>query len=73
MSSTSPGADGTGSLPVPGPNEKIDPSQLLKLADCPPFPLEELKDICLASLVECINQGGAIRDPAGGSFEHLLL
>lgn len=49
------------------------PGGLLKLADCPEFPITQLRDLCLTCLVDCVNKGGNIRDPAGGNFEHLLL
>ncbi|TGZ67043.1 hypothetical protein CRM22_004998 [Opisthorchis felineus] len=81
-----PGADGTGSVPVPAQLEKgredaalsaamsvAGPGGLLKLADCPDFPITQLKELCLSCLVESVNRGGGIRDPAGGNFEHLLL
>ncbi|VDP80904.1 unnamed protein product [Echinostoma caproni] len=81
-----PGADGTGNIPLPTSQEmgKEDtalsaamsaagPGGLLKLADCPDFPITQLRDLCLNCLVDCVNKGGNIRDPAGGNFEHLLL
>ncbi|KAF7261042.1 hypothetical protein EG68_01789 [Paragonimus skrjabini miyazakii] len=81
-----PGADGTGCMTVPVPPEKskeeaalnaaltaAGPAGLLKLADCPEFPINQLKQLCLTCLVDSVNKGGGIRDPAGGSFEHLLL
>ncbi|KAA3679890.1 ryanodine receptor 2 [Paragonimus westermani] len=81
-----PGADGTGCMTLPAPPEKskeeavlnaaltaAGPGGLLKLADCPEFPINQLKQLCLTCLVDSVNKGGGIRDPAGGSFEHLLL
>ncbi|TPP59596.1 Ryanodine receptor 44F [Fasciola gigantica] len=81
-----PGADGTGNIPLPTPQEMgkentarsaamsaAGPGGLLKLADCPEFPITQLRDLCLSCLVDCVNKGGNIRDPAGGTFEHLLL
>ncbi|CAL8106014.1 unnamed protein product [Calicophoron daubneyi] len=81
-----PGADGTGSVPIPAPTEKghesaamsaamsaAGPGGLLKLAGCPEFPVDQLKELCVSCLVECVNRGGNIRDPAGGNFEYLLL
>ncbi|CAH8435934.1 unnamed protein product [Heterobilharzia americana] len=80
-----PGADGTSSVPVPITDKSKDdsamaaalniagPNGLLKLADCPLFPLAKLKSVCLNCLVDSVYKGGSIRDPAGGNFEHLLL
>uniref|UniRef100_A0AA85JZA6 Ryanodine receptor n=1 Tax=Trichobilharzia regenti TaxID=157069 RepID=A0AA85JZA6_TRIRE len=80
-----PGADGTGSVPIPIAEKSKDdnamtaalniagPNGLLKLADCPLFPLTKLKSVCLNCLVDSVYKGGSIRDPAGGNFEHLLL
>ncbi|CAI2723066.1 unnamed protein product [Schistosoma spindalis] len=80
-----PGADGTGNLPVTPPEKSKEDSAmstalniagtngLLKLSDCPPFPLVKLKLVCLDCLVDSVYKGGSIRDPAGGSYEHLLL
>ncbi|VDQ16778.1 unnamed protein product [Trichobilharzia regenti] len=82
---SSPGADGTGSVPIPIAEKSKDdnamtaalniagPNGLLKLADCPLFPLTKLKSVCLNCLVDSVYKGGSIRDPAGGNFEHLLL
>ncbi|TNN17701.1 Ryanodine receptor isoform 2 [Schistosoma japonicum] len=80
-----PGADGTGNLPAPVTEKSKEENPipaalnvtgsngLLKLADCPSFPLVKLKLLCLNCLVDSVFKGGSIRDPAGGSYEHLLL
>ncbi|VDL92644.1 unnamed protein product [Schistocephalus solidus] len=84
-----PGADGTGSGNFVIPPSSSDPAQeanalanaiaaagpggLLKLADCPPFPVDILKKLTLDVLIDIVNTGGHVRDPFGGSFEHALL
>lgn len=49
------------------------PGGLLKLSDCPSFPLDLLKKHTLDVLIDIANTGGQVRDPCGGSFEHALL
>ena len=49
------------------------PGGLLKLSDCPPFPLDLLKRQTLDALIDMANTGGHVRDPYGGNFEHALL
>lgn len=49
------------------------PGGLLKLSDCPPFPLDLLKRLTLDALIDMANTGGHVRDPFGGTFEHALL
>nr|VZI27969.1 unnamed protein product [Spirometra erinaceieuropaei] len=49
------------------------PGGLLKLADCPPFPVDMLKRQTLDVLIDIVNTGGHVRDPFGGTFEHALL
>uniref|UniRef100_A0A5K3EZT7 EF-hand domain-containing protein n=2 Tax=Mesocestoides corti TaxID=53468 RepID=A0A5K3EZT7_MESCO len=83
-----PGADGTGAgnFVVPAGGAEIQPEAamtaaiaaagpggLLKLADCPPFPLDQLKRQTLDALIDMANTGGHVRDPFGGNFEHALL
>ncbi|KAM7538970.1 hypothetical protein Aperf_G00000057777 [Anoplocephala perfoliata] len=83
-----PGADGTGAgnyvIPSGGAEGQPDaalptalaaagPGGLLKLSDCPPFPLDLLKRQTLDALIDMANMGGHVRDPFGGNFEHALL
>ncbi|VUZ49839.1 unnamed protein product, partial [Hymenolepis diminuta] len=86
--SASPGADGTGvgnfAIPPGNADSQMDaalsaalaaagPGGLLKLSDCPPFPLALLKRQTLDALIDMANTGGHVRDPFGGTFEHALL
>eukprot|EP00108_Taenia_solium_P001407 TsM_000688100 transcript=TsM_000688100 gene=TsM_000688100 len=83
-----PGADGTGAgnfaMPSGGGEAQQEavlnaamaaagPSGLLKLSDCPSFPLDLLKRQTLDALIDMANTGGHVRDPFGGNFEHALL
>ncbi|KAL5105243.1 Ryanodine receptor 2 [Taenia crassiceps] len=88
LSAASPGADGTGAgnfaIPSGGGEAQPEtvlnaamaaagPSGLLKLLDCPSFPLDLLKRQTLDALIDMANTGGHVRDPFGGNFEHALL
>uniref|UniRef100_A0A0R3WJP3 B30.2/SPRY domain-containing protein n=1 Tax=Hydatigena taeniaeformis TaxID=6205 RepID=A0A0R3WJP3_HYDTA len=83
-----PGADGTGAgnFAIPSGSGEAQPeavltsavaaagaSGLLKLSDCPSFPLDLLKRQTLDALIDMANTGGHVRDPYGGNFEHALL